>query len=294
MKLLAIGNCVVDKIHSGGIRIQPGGMFYAGCALAAIKSEDDEINLITNMNRGYSNLFIPFWKNIHLPAGLNNNAMPIVNLIIKGEQERDEIYENFPDTAKVKINEELLKDCKGIYLNMITGFETDYNGLAELRKRCSGIIYMDIHSLTRPHVSAGSREFKRIKDIEFWLCSIDILQANDLEAEQICGSKDVEVTAEYVLNFGVSYFIITEGEKGTHLFFKKEAAIHKIFIHPHKSTGINKIGCGDVFGAVCFFYYLKTQDIEYSADKAATVAALVASYSDFKEFTNLKDYVYGK
>ncbi|MDZ7623783.1 MAG: hypothetical protein U5J96_04965 [Ignavibacteriaceae bacterium] len=51
---------------------------------------------------------------------------------------------------------------------------------------------------------------------------------------------------------------------------------------------VNKVGCGDVFGAVYFYNYIKNKNVLLALEQANLFAGVATTYSEAKDFLNLK------
>jgi sugar/nucleoside kinase (ribokinase family) len=51
---------------------------------------------------------------------------------------------------------------------------------------------------------------------------------------------------------------------------------------------VNKVGCGDVFGAVYFYNCIKHKKIHLALEQANLYAGISTTYSEAKDFINLK------
>ena len=69
-------------------------------------------------------------------------------------------------------------------------------------------------------------------------------------------------------------------ELGARIFFLNESEINSIFKPAIKIEVKNKVGCGDIFGAVFFYNYIKYRDINVSLEAANKAAGLAASNND--------------
>jgi sugar/nucleoside kinase (ribokinase family) len=108
--------------------------------------------------------------------------------------------------------------------------------------------------------------------------NIDILQCNESELTTIVDYK-IEPAVEYILNTGVKILIVTKGENGVAAFYKEGNIIKQIFLEAEKVITKNKIGCGDIFGAVFFYSYLRGGNLEESLKNANKAAAITAANS---------------
>ena len=129
-------------------------------------------------------------------------------------------------------------------------------------------------------------KFMQIEGIEVWLSNVDIVQANENELRSIKYSKDERKIAEFVLSFGPKILIITKGEKGSVVYFKAGKKIDFIYAKAIEGETKNKVGCGDIFGAVFFYTYLNSLSVKDALILANTIAGFstkTASLNDLKK-----------
>ncbi len=289
MKILLIGHSVLDKIETpDDMQVKPGGLFYSAVTMANLKSPADEIYLLTSYDNQYFNFFEPIYAKLNLKFSNVTDKIPVVNLKIYREKERDEIYENFSSALNIDpaIDFNLFD---GILINMITGSDISVDNLQTLRKKFRGKIYFDIHSLSRDIAPDNSRYFRKIPDVKKWLRNVNIVQCNEPEAETISGSSNLFATAEFVLENGPAIFIVTMKEKGVRVFYRNGSELESVFLTAHKFNGKNRVGCGDTFGASFFYTYIRTENIFDSLKFANLAAGLSTTYYNFEDFGKLKN-----
>jgi sugar/nucleoside kinase (ribokinase family) len=78
---------------------------------------------------------------------------------------------------------------------------------------------------------------------------------------------------------------------GARIYFLKDGELNSIFKPALRIDAKNKIGCGDIFGAVFFYGYLTNRNIVKSLELANTAAGLTAQYADINEIEKLKEDV---
>lgn len=274
MKILLIGHSIVDHLDVNGEELtKPGGIYYSTLGMLSKSSCEDEIYLLTGMNDKYSHLFKSVYSKVNSSISLVLDEMPEVFLIIHPTQERDETYKNLSSSLDLELitNSNIFN---GILINMITGFDISIDQLTDLRKKFNGMIYFDLHTLTRGVDDKMNRNFRPIPDVEKWLSNIDILQCNENELQTVfTGAK--EKVIEKIFEFRPRIVLVTKGEKGATAYSKSEYKINKFEVEAEEVTVKNKIGCGDIFGAVFFYSYLDSLNIENSlitANNAASIA----------------------
>ena len=287
MKLLIIGHSVEDHfISDEKEEIKPGGIYYTASALNYYKNQDDEIKLLTAIEKGnyelFSDVFDIFDKNYFQKV----NSIPKVFLKIHKINERDECYNKVTENLEININN--IESFDGIIINMITGFDISLGQLINLRKTFKGLIYFDVHTLSRGLEADGKRAFRIIPDFLKWAQMLDIIQVNQHELFTLSDKKDQMDIVREILNTGTKYLILTMEELGARVFYLSEGEINSIFKPAIRVDVKNKIGCGDVFGAVFFYSYLLHQDINMSLEKANYAAGLIASSPDLKELNKIK------
>jgi sugar/nucleoside kinase (ribokinase family) len=286
MKLLIFGHSVVDKIsYKGNEELKPGGIFYSTIALRYLAEQDDEIFLCTSMSKKDEYLFNGTYKKVNTAYLQYVSNIPTVKLTIYDDKERDETYSNITQNLVIPTKE--LNKFDGIFINMITGFDINLNQMEEIRKECNCFIYFDVHTLSRGVSDEMKRNFRRIPGFDNWAKNIDILQVNEEEISTISDKKnEIDIVRE-MFSYGIKILIVTKDEHGARAYFIKENEIISVFISAIKVKVLNKVGCGDVFGAVFFYNYIRKRDIIDSLMAANFAAGVSTNYSlitEFKEF----------
>lgn len=272
MKILVIGHSIIDKQKKGdSLKISPGGIYYSLLGLLSVKNLNDEISLLTGYNKSSFHLFENLYNRTNLDYANEIESLPEVLLEAPDDGERKETYLNLAGELEIsKIDNWNYFD--GILINMITGFDISLNKLKTIRNNFSGTIYFDLHTLSRGVDENLKREFRLIPNVYEWISNIDILQCNESELNTIAQKSDEKEIINFIFECGLKYLIITRGNKGAEIFYKKNMHIESI----RKAAGdvyvVNKIGCGDIFGAVFFYNYLCFNDIAVSLEKALRAA----------------------
>lgn len=290
MKILLIGHSIVDHIEGNtGDLIYPGGIYYSLLGMLSVKNDKDEIFLLTGIDQKHFQLFKNFYSKSNLDYSYQISDIPEVILKVNVDKEREEVYKNI----STQLSFEKISDWDqfdGILINMITGFDISVDQLNTVRKNFNGAIYFDVHTLSRGVDNKMKREFRPIVNANDWLIDIDILQANENEVKTLQQGNSEFVIARKILNCGPKILIITKGKKGTVAYYKANGDLQRIIIPSVKVKAVNKIGCGDIFGAVFFYSYLCQKDISDSLKAANSSAALASS---IKLTENPEQFVYG-
>ena len=287
MKLLVIGHSVVDRIKfKGEVKLKPGGIHYSIAALSSFKTGKDEIFLCSSLSKKHEDLFSPFYNKINKKYVKNVDEIPEVYLVVKDDEERDEKYNRIIDHL-------VLPDCDlnifdGILINMISGYDINLLQMKEIRKNFRGNIFFDVHTFSRGLDKKGNRNFRRIDEFKNWAVNVDILQANEGELKTLSDKSEEAEIADELISYGIKTVIVTKSERGSVTYLKKQAEIKTVIIPSVKINTVNKVGCGDVFGAVFFYNYIRCKDIVYSLEIANVAAGISATYSNITDFKNLK------
>lgn len=286
MKLLIIGYSVLDHIFDEkGEKVAPGGIFYSSIGFNSLRKKNDELFLLTSISKTDFRFFKKAFADFNLEFSNNLDSIPHVNLYVDGTAERREHYKEIAQPLKVFENIKV-NDFDGIYINMITGTDLATDQFVELRKRYSGKIFLDVHTLSRGTGKDQHRFFRKIPNYESYLKSVDIIQVNELELKTITPYDEKEEILKTVFENGVKLLVITKGEKGAEVYSKEG----KYFsVDAVKINSVNKVGCGDVFGSVFFYSYLSDDDLEKSLSLANKAAGIVTSYSTEEQYINLKN-----
>jgi hypothetical protein len=274
MKLLVIGHSVEDHIlFDGKETIKPGGIYYVVSALTSFL-KDDQIFLCSYAeNRNYS-MFADVYDRCAADFIQFIEAIPKVSLSIHGAKERDEHYNNI--IPKLNIPYERLNEFDGIIISMVTGFDIELNQLQEIRKNFQGLIYFDVHTLSRGLGHHGHRGFRKIENFNKWAECVDIIQANEHEVKTLTLSNDEVEIAHEIFNNRTKQLIVTRGEAGAKLYYWQNREFNFIFQSSLKTESVNKIGLGDVFGAAYFYNYVKTGDLFRSLNIAVTASGIAS------------------
>ena len=287
MNILVFGHSVIDKINYGkGEIIKPGGIFYTAAALADIADTSDDIYVCTTIDKMNEKLFLPAFKKIK-PNYISYTAnIPTVKLNIYGNKEREETYENVSGNLQFNISN--LNRFDGILINMVTGFDISLKQIMEIRKNYNGIIYFDVHTFSRGLDSEMKRNFRRITDFIEWAKCVDIIQANELEVKTLSPKINEEEIARELIGYGVKQLVVTKGDKGAKVYFSENIFLSSEEIPALDVKPVNKVGCGDVFGAVYFYNYIRNKNLIEALTLANIAAGASTTYIDINDYLNLK------
>lgn len=280
MKIILIGHSIIDHFDGTQEKIsKPGGIFYSTIGITSVKKPIDQIYLLTGWNRNSFHLFNDLYSKVELDRTNELISMPEVFLKVSGKSEREEVYKNMADNLSIKsVSDWNIFD--GILINMITGCDISLDQIKSIRNNFKGIIYFDVHSLSRGVDNKMKREFRPIPNVNKWLTCINILQCNESELKTIVQYENESNCAEKILSSGPNILIITKGERGAQVYYRFNGEVKNLFVNAIKVISVNKIGCGDIFGAVFFYTYISTNDIYSSLIRANKAGAVAASRND--------------
>ena len=287
MNFLVVGHSVVDEIfEKQSHKIKPGGIYYTVISLLSLVEATDKIFLCTNIAEGNMELFKFIYDQVENEFVRKIKSIPTVKLIINESGERKETYTELAEN--LILPEENLNFFDGILINMITGYDISLDQLNELRKNFDGLIYFDVHTLSRGVDKNLERNFRRIKNFNLWAECIDILQTNEFELQTLSDkSKEIEIIEE-LLSYGIKQVLVTRAERGATVYIVDKNSIKRIDRNALGVKLINKVGCGDVFGAAYFYNYIKNKNINLALEKANIYAGIATTYFSEKDFLNMK------
>jgi len=287
MNFLVIGHSVIDKIiDKDRISIKPGGIFYAVVSLLSQIQIEDKLYLCSSIDKENEMLFKDAYGRIEKEFLVYVDSIPKVELVVHLTGERKETYSQTAQNLLLPTND--LSRFDGILINMISGYDVSLKQIQQLRKDYKGLIYFDVHTFSRGVDKNLNRIFRRITNFNEWAECIEILQANESELLTLSDQKDEAGIVEELFSYGIKQIIITRAERGTTVFFKEKDSIKKIHKDALQVKGSNKVGCGDVFGAVYFYNYIKNKNVLLALQQAKLFAGVATTYSKAKEFLNLK------
>jgi len=287
LNILVIGHSVVDSIiEDKRCSIKPGGIFYTVVSLLSQIEQEDKIFLCSSIDNNNAVLFRDVYDRVEKKFIQIINSISRVELVLSKDGERKETYSKIAEN--LMLPEKDLNIFNGILINMITGYDLSLNQLKKLRRNYKGIIYLDVHTLSRGVDQNLNRIFRSIKNFSDWAKCIDILQANESELKTLSNKSEEINIIEELFSYGINQVVITRSDKGATVYYNDLNSINYIYKEALKLKTINKVGCGDVFGAVYFYNYTKNKNILLALEKANLYAGLSTTYSETKDFLNLK------
>jgi hypothetical protein len=289
MNFLLIGHSVVDRIiDQNGVSIKPGGIYYSVVSFLSQLQPEDKLYLCSGVDKENEWLFKSAYDKVEKAFLAYVESIPKVELHVSEICERKETYSLIAQNLNLPV--ENLNSFDGILINMISGYDISLNQLKQLRNSYNGLIYFDVHTMSRGVDENFKRDFRRIEDFNYWAMYVDILQTNQSEILTLSDKKDETAIIEELFSFGIRQVIITRAEKGATVFYKENDLVKKIYKDALKVKAVNKVGCGDVFGAVYFFNYTKNKNVPLALEQANLIAGIAATLTTTDDFLKLKKY----
>jgi len=287
MNILIVGQSVVDKIiDKGNVSIKPGGIFYTVVSMLSQANNWDNINLCSSIDKQNDKLFEPAYSKIKKDFLVYVDSIPQVELQVDGIGERKETYSQIANN--LLLPKENLNQFEGILINMISGYDISLDQLEQLRAGYNGLIYFDVHTMSRGVDENLNRVFRKIKDFNKWAECIDILQVNESELLTLSIKEKEEAIIGELFSYSIEQIIITRAERGATVYFQDNKVIKSYHKNALQVETVNKVGCGDVFGAVYFYNYIKNKNVSLALEQANLFAGIAATYSQTSDFINLK------
>ena len=261
-----IGHVTKDRVITPDLdQIMPGGTaYYCSMALCRLgvrvclvtKLSSEEQSLLTDLRK--SDVQIIFkdspvttsFENIY-PDDIEHRQQKVIDIA-------DPITLSDIQAAKASI----------YHLGTLTAADISVDAIEHLAQ--SGTLAMDIQGVLRSvhNFQVRPQNWKHKNRILPW---IDILKADETEAQTISGQPTIERAAEKLRSYGISEIIITRSRKGSLIYADQQ--FHHIpnypVMHPVDSTG-----CGDTFMAGYLYQRLMGADFSTAGSFAAAIAAL--------------------
>ncbi len=297
-KITVIGTITRDTITfpSGTTTESFGGILYNISALSGLGGNRVEIYPVCNL--GYDVYedaikILKDYRNVKLDGvtrveSKNNHVF----LSLDKKHNKKEILKNRVPVLKFDQIKPFL-DGHVFLVNFISGFDIGLEDLKRIRNNANAQVFIDIHSLTLGRDRSGKRYFKTPKRWREYIKLADIVQTNLIELEVICGRKlrlikDISEYGNYLLSLGPDVLLITLGEKGALMIFKKgdKMKLEKcsgMSVRGFKDT----TGCGDIFSAGFLISYHISNDLTQSLYFANRVATEKCKISGVEGVANL-------
>jgi sugar/nucleoside kinase (ribokinase family) len=297
-KITVVGTINRDTIiFPSGKRTESfGGILYNLSALSGLAGGCTEIFPVCNLGydafdqvidilTNYDNVKLDGIKRVRHK---NNHAC----LQIDRQNQREEIlHHRVPVLSYNQIKPFL--DSDAILINFISGYDIQLDSLRKIREKATGIIFMDIHSLTLGINKNGKRYLRTPRFWREFVKQADLVQTNLPELNVLAGrdltsQREIKDFGKSILKLGPKALLVTLADEGV-LMILKEKGICKL----RRQAGVKVIGakdatgCGDVFSAAFLVHHLHNSSLIKALDFANRVAALKCRISGVEEVSRL-------
>lgn len=302
MKFLVLGHFCLDIIHPvDEPEIQSyGGLYYSLGALAVLAEETDRIIPVFGVNK---NDYAPLIQNLKQFSNVETSGIyqfdePSNNVHIFCKDGGSQQIECSKDiSAPIPFQRiKAFLNVDAILVNMVSGFDLTVNTLDEIRmevREKKVPIHFDYHNLTLGVQENHERYRRPVPDWRRWVFMTDTVQLNEEELAGLTIEKSTEQqTVGHLLTLGVKGLLVTRGGRGVSVFSNEHKKVVRTDIAGQPvERAKDATGCGDVFGAAFHLKYVKTKDLNASAEFANKVAAAKAGMSGSTEIRALKDLI---
>jgi sugar/nucleoside kinase (ribokinase family) len=247
-----------------------GGIGYALAALDAALPPDWEVVPLIKVGRDLAPRAAEFLRGLRSVAADARfvevpDANPRVALRYEDRERRCEgLTGGVPPWTWAELGPMVL-DLDALYLNFITGYETDLATVRALRQAYHGPIYGDLHSLALGKTADGTRYYRKLDEALAWLTAVDVAQMNEDEMGQL-GDEPLTLAAR-ALESGVGAVCVTLGPRGAVYVAAGDfadlawagatrpprgagaALVRTALVAGEGAVEGDPTGCGDVFGA---------------------------------------------
>lgn len=286
-RLVAIGSPVLDRIKrfNGKEIFSWGGITYSLYTFIqlALKDTDLRFQLIPLFkvgNDSFSKSLISELEKfefLDLRYISTDGSLHYNRLVYYNERDRYEYFSWGDATLEIKDLLPLFNE-DAYFINYIYADDLPLDVLKSLSSATTGLIYLDVHSLVRK-ATPKSGKFQLIKFGQWQsiVPLVDLLQMNVLELQAFTGleiktDEDIFSIIQQFLLLGPKVVLITNGGEPGYIGYRVGGKHQIQKFYPESVKPVDPTGCGDVFGATFFYFYIKTGDSNYSLGKALHIA----------------------
>lgn len=277
-----------------------GGIGYAFAALDAALGPDWQVVPLVKVGRDLAPKAAEFLRDLRcVSAGTRFVEVPDANprvalRYVDADRRCEGLTGGVPPWTWAELGPMVL-GLDALYLNFITGYETDLATVRALRQAFAGPIYGDLHSLALGKTADGTRYYRKLDEALAWLTAFDVAQVNEDEMGQL-GDAPLALAAR-ALEQGVHAVCVTLGPRGA--VFVAAGDFRDLAwtgaTRPARGAGAALVrtalvateggaaegdptGCGDVFGATLVAQLLDGTPLEPAIAAANRTARRNVTY----------------
>ena len=247
---------------------------------------------LCEIGRDFEETFISYFGENELidTSAIKKTSLPnVVNRLEYDESgKREEWNSRIPERLSLAAAGD---EVDAVLVNFISGDDIAAEDLAEFRKRFSGIIYCDYHSLALGRGGDGKRYFRKHPEYEKFIAPAGIIQMNIAELATISGVENLSfgniiAVCSLIHGLGPDICIVTLGPNGAVISLEGgKSAYHQPPIP--LAAEVDPTGCGDTFAAVFLYKFLVTGNPLDSVATANRYAAAKATFAGIDGFRSI-------
>jgi hypothetical protein len=281
MNILVLGHLVRDEIHTFDNRVIEsfGGIFFPLGAFSNVVDDGDLILPVFPVGFDAWDDFQNASKLLRCTDISNCRCIEQPNTRVRLFHDMQSQYNTQLVTSLTPVPfahfSGLLPTVDLVYINMMTGDDITIDTAEELRRNTSALIYIDLHMIAYRVGKSGHRTLAPTPLWKRWVNIADFIQCNERELRALINPErdEASIIDEIFAQSAVSAVIVSRGERGATVFRREADSIH---ISPVPvSTIVDSTGCGDTFGSVFSYTFMKTNDIFIAGQPAARAASFV-------------------
>ncbi len=290
-KLVVVGSPVLDEIKRfDGEQVSCwGGIIYSLYTFIrlVLQNHQSDLELIPVFKIGNDKLSMSLvsrlfkYNFVKLEYIIKDGSLHRNYLVYSDEENRDEYFTPGDSVLDIKAFMPLL-EADAFFINYIYPDDLPLSTLMSLSYATSGWIFLDVHSLVR-RIDQKSGKFYLTRSGQWQevVPLVDIIQMNITELQAFTGLKvktdsDIFILTKQFLSLGPKVVLITNGGKPGFLAYRTEKEVMTEKFFPDFVKPVDPTGCGDVFGAAFFYYFIKTRNPPASLERALEIARLHA------------------
>jgi len=281
--LAILGTLTRDTtVYADGSRSENlGGLFYSLATLAHLFAGTARLRVVANLGADFDAMARAALETLGVDATLVRTVPESNNhvfLTYRDLDTRDEVLQGrVPPVAP-----DLLagaRDAGFLIVNLTSGRDVTLATLQEFRRQFTGVVQLDVHSLTLDFEPDGHRVLRLPAEWEAWFACADWVQMNETEARLLSGGEAPAAFARRALALGPRGIVVTLGAQGSVAAWRDGDRIEEIAVAaPFEPRPAYPTGCGDVYGATFAYALLSGATLRLAVELATAVATTKAAH----------------